>query len=117
MNKKGTLGDFTPSICEAAFAEYARFDDSLAKLIQKNSMETREFIILVYVYDQGELSLGQVAQILGLSLNNTENCMNHLVGADLIQRKDSKSGCDIEHSIQLTTAGRVLTSKVLGYQD
>ena len=117
MNKKGTLGDTTLSICEAAFAEYARFDDSLVKLIQKNSIGTREFIILVYVYDQGELSIGQIGQILGLSLTNAESCMNHLIGAHLVQREDHKNGCDMEHSIQLTAAGRALTSRVLGCLD
>ena len=113
MNKKGTLGDITPSICEAAFAEYAKFDDSLANLIQKNSIETREFIILVYVYDQGALNVEQIAQILCLSSTDTENCIGHLIGADLIQFKNNKSGSDSNRSIQLTSAGRSLTLRVL----
>jgi DNA-binding MarR family transcriptional regulator len=117
MNKKGSLGTINPSICEAAFAEYAKLDDSLAKLIQKNSIEIREFIILAYVYNQGVLSTGQIAQILGMSLTNTESCIDRLIGADLIQYSDGKDGSETDRLIQLTSAGRVLTSRVLDSQD
>jgi DNA-binding MarR family transcriptional regulator len=117
MNKKGSLGAINPSICEAAFAEYAMLDDSLAKLIQKNSIEIREFIVLAYVYNQGVLSTGQIAQILGMSLTNTESCIDRLIGADLIQYSDGKDGSETDRLIQLTSAGRVLTSRVLDSQD
>jgi DNA-binding MarR family transcriptional regulator len=117
MNKKGSLGTINPSICEAAFAEYAKLDGSLAKLIQKNSIEMREFILLAYLYNQSALSTGQIAHILGMSLTKAESCIDHLIGADLIQYSDSKDGSETDRLIQLTSTGQELTPRVLDLQD
>ena len=71
MTKKKSLGDITPSICEAVFKEYARLDDSLAELIRENHVQVRDFIILSFVWDQGGLSTEQIAQILGSTLTGS----------------------------------------------
>ena len=116
MIKKISLGKITPSICEAAFVEYANLDDSLAELIHKNCIEVRDFIILSFVCDQGELVAEQIAQMLGISLSKTRYCIDRLIEANLIQYKDGKTNTDTDHPICITDAGRLMTLRVHGLQ-
>ena len=117
MNKKSPLGEITPSICEAAFNEYADLDDSLAKLIQENRIEVREFIILSFVCDQGELTAEQIAQILGISMGKTHHCIERLIDAGLIDHASGKSNLDKDHPIRMTPTGRLVTLRIHGRQD
>ena len=117
MSKKSPLGEITPSICEAAFNEYVDLDDSLAKLIQENCIEVRDFIILSFVCDQGELSAGQIAQILGIGLDKTRCCIGRLKEAGLIEISDSGSKSDEDLPIRLTSTGHKVTLRIHGYQD
>jgi len=117
MNKKSPLGEITPSICEAAFNEYVDLDDTLAKLIQENSIEVRDFIILSFVCDQGELTAEQIAQILGISMTKTGCCIDRLIDAGLIEYSDSENKSDNNHPIRLTPTGRLVTLRIHGHQD
>jgi DNA-binding MarR family transcriptional regulator len=116
MNKKSPLGEITPSICEAAFEEYASLDDSLAELIHRNHIDVRDFIILSFVCDQGELGIEQIAQILGISLSGTGYCIDRLIEADLIQYKDVEEQPDSNRLICLTPSGRLVTLRVHGHE-
>jgi DNA-binding MarR family transcriptional regulator len=117
MTEKRLPGELTPSICEAAFEEYTQLDDSLAKLIKKNCLDVRDFIILSFVGDQGNLSAEQIAKILGLSLERTGFCIERLIEANLIRFEDGVKDADGEHQIRLTATGRLVTSRVHGRQE
>ena len=119
MNIKRPLGDIDSSICEAAFEEYTKLDDSLTELIHKNCIEVRDFVILSFVFDQGELSTDQISQILGLSKEKTRFCIERLIDADLIKYKDHNGDDDVngEHPICLTDTGKMVTLRVHGLQE
>ena len=116
MNIKRPLGDIDSSICEAAFEEYTKLDDSLTELIHKNCIEVRDFVILSFVCDQGALSTEQISQILGLSMEKTRFCIERLIDADLIQYKDKNDDEEAngDHPISLTDTGRMVTLRVHG---
>ena len=117
MNAKITLGNITPSICEAAFEKYTTIDDSLSEQIQKNSIGVRDFIILSFVCDQDELSIEQISGIVSLSFTKTGDCIGRLANAGLVQYKDGESESDSNRSIYATPAGRVMALRVHGLQD
>ena len=117
MTEKRSSGELTPSICEAAFEECAQLDDSMADLIKKKRLNVRDFIILLFVGDQGNLSTTQIAHILGLSQEKTGICISRLIEAGLIQYKDGIRDADGERQIQVTETGRLLTSRVLALQE
>jgi len=114
MTKKKSLGEITPSICEAVFREYAKLDDSLAELIRENHVQVRDFIILSFVWDQGGLSTEQITQILGTTLTETRACIDRLLDSNLVQYIDGHDQSDPSHQIRLTHAGRLVALRVHG---
>jgi predicted HTH transcriptional regulator len=117
MNKKSPLGHLTPSICEAAFEEYAKQDDTLTELILKNRIEVRHFIILSFICDQEELSTEQIVQILGISLTRASQYIKHLIDAKMIQHKDVDKGTGVGNPLCLTPFGRLVVLRVHNQQD
>lgn len=116
MKKKSPLGHLTPSICEAAFDEYSKHDDSLARMIFQNQIDVRHFIILSFVCDQEKLCTVQIAKILGIPRVATERSINHLIGANMIEYVDDDDS-ESHRALQLTPAGHLVVMRVHGRQD
>jgi DNA-binding MarR family transcriptional regulator len=117
MNKKSPLGDITPSICGAAFDEFVKHDDSVAELIHKNGIDVRDFIVLSFVCDQGELSITQVAQILGITVARAHGCIDRLAGANLVEYKAGDNRSDTDRPLVLTDTGQLVALRVHGRED
>lgn len=119
MSKICAPEDLTPSICEEALDQFSNSDDSLAKLIEANSIEVRDFMVLSFVCDQSKLDVEQLTRVLGLSQNTILDCIERLVKAVLVLVSASSSedlhnlkGSDI--SVSPTAAGRTIARRVLG---
>jgi hypothetical protein len=117
MKKNSVLGDITPSICEAVYEEYSRVNDSLAEVVHKNNIQVRDFIVLSFVCDQGELSIKQVAHILGIGEAETCACASRLVDAKLIEYRENVDKSDTSAQIRITPIGRNVTLRVHGCDD
>lgn len=117
MKKKSPFADISPSICEAAFERYKSYDDSLAELIKKDCIEVRDFIILSFVHDQGELDVEQITRVLGLSDTTTRYCVDRLIEAGLVRYEQNGDGSAGNPSISLTPTGRMVTQRIHSAQD
>jgi hypothetical protein len=112
MKRKNPLGHLTPSICEAAFEEYAKYDDTLSELIHKARLEVRHFIILSFICDQESLSAEQVCQILGLPMTKTQHLIDHLVDAKMVELDSTDGHSDASQPMHLTTFGKLVVMRV-----
>jgi len=115
MSKKQPLGDISPSICEAVFAEYGKLDDSLAELIRDSHIQVRDFIILSFVCDQGGLSTEQIAQILGTTPTETRACIDRLLDSNMIRYTDGHDKSEGDQPICVTPTGRLVAMRVHGF--
>jgi len=117
LSERKPVSKFSPSICEAVFEQYTQLDDSLSKQIHKNRIEVRDFVILSFICDQDELSVGQISGILNLSRAKTVECIDRLASADLVQYEGGETKPDDNHPICATPAGRLMILRIHSLQD
>ena len=111
--------DLTPSICEEALDQFSNSDDSLAQVIEGNSIEVRDFMVLSFVCDQSKLDVEQLTRVLGLSQNTILDCIARLNKAALVlvsaePSEDLHKLKGSEISVSPTAAGRTIARRVLG---
>jgi hypothetical protein len=117
MKRKNSLGHLTPSICEAAFEEYAKLDDTLSELILKNRIGVRHFIILSFICDQESLNAEQICQILGLPMTKTQHYIDHLVEANMVELDGTDGHSEASRPMHLTPFGKLVVTRVHDHQD
>lgn len=113
MNRDRTNNELTRSICEEALERFTNSDDSLAGLIEAHSIEVRDFMILSFVCDQGELGIDQLTSALGISRESAHDCIERLVGAHLAVHRRVASVTDPKDSLSPTPSGRTVTRRIL----
>lgn len=112
MDRERKLEKLTPSICEEALERFSRSDDTLAGLIEASNIEVREFMILSFVCDQHNFSVGQIMRALGLSQETAFYCTDRLATAGLV-RINAEDQRDPAAILSPTPAGRIIVRRVL----
>jgi DNA-binding MarR family transcriptional regulator len=103
--------DLTPSICEEVLEQFSKSDDSLAGVIEANSIEVRDFMILSFICDQSELGIEQLSRAIGLSRQSILDCIERLVGAGLVEYRQVSAVRDPVSCVSPTPTGRTITRR------
>lgn len=91
---------------------FSRSDDTLAGLIEASNIEVRDFMILSFVCDQHNFSVGQIMRALGLSQETAFYCTDRLATAGLV-KLTAQDQRDPEAIVSPTPAGRIIVRRVL----
>ncbi len=110
-NKPGSA-QLTPSICEDVLEEFRNADDTLANLIESNHIEVRDFIILSFVCDQGEMTIDRIVSALGLSRETAMSCVERLGDMDFVTFEIDEPTQKIKGSVSATAFGRAITQRI-----
>ena len=105
--------NLTRSICEEALENFSKSDDSLARLVEENHIEVRDFMILSFVCDQNELTVEQLMRVLGLSRTTIVGCVERLQSAGLIHYSQVGETAESSDQVSPICAGRTITQRVL----
>lgn len=114
MGKGDEPTNVSKSICEAALERYSLADDSLAKLIREASIEVRDFMLLSFVCDQVCMSMEQISRALGLDRSVSQQCIDRLIKAGLLQYEDVDGGVDDNAQVYATSSGYRVCKHILG---
>lgn len=114
VTDKRQPSDITPSIVEEAMTRFSESDDSLAKVVEEQHIEVRDFMILSIICDQGSMSLEQLGSVLGLSKHSIADCVSRLMIADLVAAETSDNSQTASDRAVPTHSGRILTRRILG---
>ena len=113
MSKKSPTANISPSICEAALEEYYSADNSLAELIKKASIEVRDFMLLSFVSDQGRLCSDQLSRAFGFDADETQNAIERLIEAQLVEFDGFADNNPKERCIRPTDKGLKVCERIL----
>lgn len=114
MSNTRSPTDITPSICEEALDLFSKSDDSLAGLIEQNHIEVRDFMILSFVCDQGEMGVDQLIGALGLSHQTIQDRIERLLNAGFVRHNAMQGQLKPESTICATAQGRTIVQRILG---
>lgn len=88
-------------------------DDSLAGVIEQHHIDVRDFMILSLVCDQGYFGVDQLTSALGLSTETVIDCIERMLSAGLVRTCPDDSPLLANSRIQSTSAGQVISQKIL----
>jgi DNA-binding MarR family transcriptional regulator len=101
------------TICEEALESFSHSDDSLAKLVERNNIEVRDFIILSFVCDQDELAVEQLSHVLGLNRDGVLKCLERLQTAGFVHYHQVAETAEASDLVTPTEPGREIASRML----
>jgi DNA-binding MarR family transcriptional regulator len=105
--------ELQPSISEEALEEFCSPGGSLAKLVEHNGIEVRDFVILSFVCDQRGLAVEQLARVLGLDRSKVVSCIHRLQSAGLVNyRQVGETSADSDR-VTSTAPGCAIARQIL----
>ena len=113
MNSSRVTDKLTPSICESALEKFSASDDSLAGIIAANHIEVRDFMMLSLICDQGQLTIRQLMNALGLSLHSVIDCADRLCEGGLVEYNNGDLEVSDLASLRATAQGLTVAKRVL----
>jgi len=86
-------------------------NDSLASALAGSGMEMRDFIVLSFVSDQGSITAGLLARLVGLDIEETKRSIGKLIEIGLLY--GDMSVVEAEQNVVATDAGQAVAAKIL----
>lgn len=100
------------SISGRSAALFISQDSSIAGLLTQHGIRVRDFILVSFLYDQGPLSIDQLARILRIEPLDILTSARRLATAGLVARDSVPEASDRASIVRLTGRGRDIAASV-----
>lgn len=111
-NDDDTRDNSDVSISGRSVALFISKDPSIAGLVEQHGIKVRDFILMSFVFDQGAMSIEQLARVLCIEPHDVLSSVKRLATAGIVVRDYAASGSDPTSRVRLTGRGQDVANRV-----
>jgi len=100
------------SISSQSAAHYFSGDPSIAQLLLSHGIRVRDFMLVSFLFDQGPLSIDELAGIMDIEPSGLQECINRLVAVGLIVRDPESPDPNSRSTVRLTGQGQDVAGRI-----